>query len=163
MRILSLLFAVLLSFLSIEASAGSKRLVVAFFDYTPGGIGRASFKSLRSSHFEHACWQHFVEIDGIEKAYIENLPRFLDRELLLSAIYGKASAAQQFAKSLEAEGLDGAYAFVSDASGKYVTIHGIGYQGGGVTSSASLRMPPSGLVPNSALSKALCEASSSMD
>jgi hypothetical protein len=158
-----ILLVLLLSLATVEASAGSKRLVVAFFDYTDDGIGKASFKSLRSSGMEHPCWEHFVEIEGIESAYIENPPKSLDRAVLQAAIRGARPAARQFASALSAEHFDGAYAFVLDPSGMYITIFGIHYQEGAVTTSASFQRPERGVVDPSVLSKALCEASKSMD
>jgi hypothetical protein len=159
-RIFIFLFLFLMA---VNAHAGSKLLSVAFFDYSSAGLGKSSFKSLRASRYEHACWQKFGEIEGIETAYIENPPKSLDRELLLAAVHGSAVAAKQFSKLLGAEKLDGAYAFIPDATGAYVTVYGLNYQNGAISSSASFRMPTHGLVEKMALSRALCEASLSMD
>jgi hypothetical protein len=163
MRTIKLILGALLCAAAANAAAGSKNLTVAFFDYSDNGLGKASFKSVRTNHFEHACWQKFVEIEGIETAYIENPPKSLGRELLLNAIHGSPSAAEQFAGALKAEGLFGAYAFVLDATGKYATIYGINYQDGAISASASFRKPANGTVSNATFSKALCEASASMD
>lgn len=146
------------------ASAGYKTLSVAFFDYSTG-IGKTSFKALRASGYEHPCWhESFVEIQGINTAYIEKPPASLQSELLLRAVRGDAVAAEQFRQQVKKEKLDGAYAFVPDPSGKYATIYGIGYQGIAVTSSASVRLPEDGKpIVNSTLSKRLCEAGKAMD
>lgn len=81
------------------ASAGSKTFSVAFFDYS-NGIGKTSFKALRASGYEHQCWQEsFVEIEGIDTAYIEKPPANLQRDLLLRAVRGDAAAAEQSACS----------------------------------------------------------------
>jgi hypothetical protein len=146
------------------ANAGSKTLSVAFFDFS-NGIGKASFKSLRASGYEHQCWhESFVEVEGIDTAYIEKPPASLQSELLLRAVRGDAVAAEQFRQQVKKEKLDGAYAFVPDPSGKYATIYGIGYQGIAVTSSASVRLPEDGKpIVNSTLSKRLCEAGKAMD
>lgn len=153
-----------LALFALEATAGYTNLVVAFFDYTASGVGKASFKSVRTNHYEHACWGKFVEIQGIEKAYIENPPKALNRELLLAAIHGSAEAAEQFAGTLKSENLLGAYAFIADPSGRFATLYGITYQDGAISTSASLPMPTKGtIIANAPFSKALCEASASMD
>ncbi len=163
MTFIRIFLALLVSLLALGANAGSKRLAVAFFDYSEDSVGKSSFKSLRTARIEHPCWQHFGEIEGIETAYIENPPKSLDRMGLLAAVRGSLPAARQFAASLRAEHLDGAYAFVPDPTGRYASILGIHYQDGAITSSASFRKPEKGLIDPSALSKALCEASKSMD
>ncbi|SFG83803.1 hypothetical protein SAMN05518865_1203 [Duganella sp. CF458] len=146
------------------ASAGSKTLSVAFFDYS-NGVGKTSFKALRASGYEHQCWhESFVEIEGIDTAYIEKPPASLQSDLLLRAVRGDASAAEQFRQQLEKTRLDGAYAFVPDPSGKYATIYGLGYQTISVTSSASVRLPVDGNpIANNTFSKRLCEAGKAMD
>src|SRR5574343_688180 len=107
---------------------GSKQLRVAFFDYTAGG-GKLSFKQLRSSGYQHPCWETgFVEIEGIETAYIDKPPSVLDKALLLQAVKGDAAAAEQFRQALKKADLNGAYAFVPDSSGRFGVLHGIGYQ-----------------------------------
>jgi hypothetical protein len=158
------LVSLALCFAPMIAIAGSKPLSVAFFDFSTG-VGKASFKALRSSGFEHPCWsESFVEITGIQTAYIEKVPPFLQRNLLLGAVRGDAKAAEQFRQQLEQMDLNGAYAFVPDPSGHYGVIYGIGYQSIAVTSSASIAIPDGGkLISNNVLSKRLCEASKSMD
>ncbi|WP_426168858.1 hypothetical protein [Pseudoduganella sp. R-34] len=146
------------------ASAGSKTLSVAFFDYS-NGIGKTSFKALRASGYEHQCWQEsFGEIEGIDTAYIEKPPANLQRDLLLRAVRGDAAAAEQFRLQLNNARLSGAYAFVPDPSGSFATIYGLGYQSIAVTSSASVRLPEDGKpIANTTFSKRLCEASKAMD
>ncbi|MGW8390575.1 hypothetical protein [Pseudoduganella sp. HUAS MS19] len=146
------------------ASAGSKTLTVAFFDYS-NGIGKKSFKALRASGYEHQCWREsFVEINGIDTAYIERPPASLQGDLLLRAVRGDAAAAEQFRQQLSNARLNGAYAFVPDPSGEYATIYGLGYQTIAVTSSASVSIPEDGKpIANSTFSKRLCEAGKAMD
>ncbi|WP_426341396.1 hypothetical protein ACN9MZ_06465 [Pseudoduganella sp. S-14] len=146
------------------ASAGSKTLSVAFFDYS-NGIGKTSFKALRASGYEHQCWhESFVEIEGIDTAYIEKPPANLQRDLLLRAVRGDATAAEQFRQQLNNARLNGTYAFVPDPSGRYATVYGLGYQSIAVTSSASVRVPEDGKpIANSTFSKRLCEAGKAMD
>ena len=156
--------ALCLSLLAGSAVAGSKPLTVAFFDFT-GGVGKASFKALRTSGIEHPCWQGFVEITGIETAYIENPPKGLDPQELRRAVLGDAAAAERFRLALSNAKLDGAYAFMSDPSGRFGVVHGIGYQTISVTSSASMALPEGKkqLLDAKVLSKHLCEASKAMD
>ena len=163
MPLARLLTTLLLCTLCLDAGAGYKTLIVAFFDYSDAGVGKASFKALRASSYEHDCWQRFVEIQGIDTAYVDQLPKSLDKALLLEAVHGSRPATERFSKALQAEGLNGAYAFVQDATGRYATILGINYQDGAVSSSASFRTPASGPIPKAVLSKALCEASRAMD
>lgn len=163
MRLARSLLFILFALATFNASGGSKRLVVAFFDYTEEGFGRLSFKSLRAAQFEHPCWQRFVEIQGIEKAFIERSPKSLDPAVLLDAVHGSSSAAKRFARLLKSEGMDGAYAFLLDSTGAYATVHGIHYHEGAITASAAFRTPKSGLIDPTVLSKAICEASKSMD
>ncbi|WP_431476842.1 hypothetical protein [Massilia eburnea] len=157
-------FFALLLCAPILASAGSKTLSVAFFDYS-SGIGKSSFKALRASGYEHQCWhESFVEIEGIDTAYIEKPPASLQSDLLLRAVRGDAGAAEQFRQQLEKTRLNGAYAFVPDPSGKYATVYGLGYQTISVTSSASVRIPEDGKpIANNTFSKRLCEAGKAMD
>ena len=164
MRVKSLLVLLACVFSMCSAHAGSKRLAVAFFDYSKTDLGKTSFKAMRVAKYNHDCWDRFVEIEGIETAYIENPPKSLDRNLLLQAIRGSASAASDFALALKAEHLNGAYAFVLDPTGTYATIYGLAYQSdGAITNSASIRKPDSGNFDFATFSKALCEASKSMD
>ena len=146
------------------ANAGHRTLSVAFFDYS-NGIGKTSFKALRASGYEHQCWhESFVEVQGIDTAYIEKPPASLQSDLLLRAVRGDAAAAEQFRLQLSKAKLDGAYAFVPDPSGKYATIYGVGYQAISVTSSAYVRVPEDGQpIANSTFSKRLCEAGKAMD
>jgi hypothetical protein len=157
------LFALLLSG-PLAANAGYKTLTVAFFDYS-NGIGKTSFKALRASGYEHQCWhESFVEIQGIDTAYIEKPPASLQSDLLLRAVRGDAAAAEQFRLQLNKAKLDGAYAFVPDPSGRYATVYGLGYRTVAVTSSASVEIPEGGkLIANSTFSKRLCEAGKAMD
>ena len=158
----SLGFATLL-LTSLTASAGSKPLVVAFFDFSKAELGTKSFKALREKNFEHACWRKFVEIDGIESVQFDKFPKSLDKTKLLDAVRGSPNSATEFAKALSAEGFNGAYAFVLDASGTYATIYGISYQSGAISAGASIRKPASGLIDKDVLSKAMCEASRALD
>ncbi|MBC3882016.1 hypothetical protein H8K35_09995 [Undibacterium sp. LX40W] len=148
---------------SLAANAGSKPLVVAFFDFSKTELGTKSFKAMRDKNFEHPCWRKFVEIDGIESVQFDKFPKALDRTKLIEAVHGSAASATEFAKALSAEGFNGAYAFVMDASGTYATIYGISYQSGAISAGASVRKPASGLIDKDLLSKALCEASRALD
>ena len=146
-----------------SSHAGLKPLNVAFFDYSKAEIGIKSFKALRDKNYEHACWRKFVEIDGIESVQFEKFSKKLDKAKLLEAVHGVASAATNFADALREEGYNGAYAFVPDASGTYLTIYGISYQTGAISTAASIKKPASGLIDKEILSKALCEASRALD
>lgn len=143
--------------------AGLKPLNVAFFDYSKNEIGAKSFKALREKSFEHACWRKFAEIDGIESVQFEKFTTKLEKNKLLDAVHGSMPAATEFAKVLNTEGYNGAYAFVPDASGTYFTIYGISYQTGAISTAASIKKPASGLIDKEILSKALCEASRALD
>jgi hypothetical protein len=148
---------------STSAFSGSKPLTVAFFDFS-NGVGKASFKALRASGFEHPCWhESFVEITGIETAYIEKLPKAVNPDDFKQALLGDAVAAERFRQSLAAAGLNGAYAFTLDVSGGFGVIHGMGYQSIGIASSASMPIDGKKPVQQSTFSKRLCEASKSMD
>lgn len=146
-----------------SSHAGLKPLNVAFFDYSKAEIGTKSFKALRDKNYEHACWRKFVEIDGIESVQFEKFSKKLDKAKLLEAVRGSAPAATSFADALREDGFNGAYAFVPDATGNYLTVYGISYQSGAISAGASIRKPASGLIDKDVLSKALCEASRSMD
>lgn len=147
-----------LSLLAVNAHAGMKTLTVAFFDYTESGVGKDSFKALRTSGYTHACWDNLGEIQGIDKAYIENPPKSLDRNLLLAATRGSMAAARKFAAALNAEHLDHAYAFVPDPTNTYVTLYGIDAESGAVAAAASFYKPAKGVVDGALLSKAFCQA-----
>jgi hypothetical protein len=97
----------------------------------------------------------------IAHAYIENPPRALDVATLLEATGGSRSAAKDFASQLTAEKMDGAFAYVPDPSGRFVTIYGISARDAAVTTAASISIDQ--LVSLPILSKALCEAAASMD
>ncbi len=165
MPFIRLVITAMLALAPVFSLAGDKPLIVAFFDFTKNEVGKTSFKQLRTSGYEHPCWsESFVEISGIQTAYIEKLPQTLDRGLLLKAVRGDAQAAEQFRLSLGKAKLNGAYAFVPDPSGSFASVYGIGYQSIAVTSSASVRLPETGnTIDAKTLSKRLCEASKSMD
>lgn len=146
-----------------SANAGLKPLNVAFFDYSKGEIGTKSFKAMRDKNFEHPCWRKFVEIDGIESVQFDKFPKALERAKLIEAVHGSAASANEFARALSTEGFNGAYAFVPDATGNYLTVYGISYQNGAISAGASIRKPASGLIDKEVLSKALCEASRALD
>ena len=157
-------FVVAMLFLTpFSSHAGLKPLNVAFFDYSKGEVGTKSFKALRDKNYEHPCWRKFVEINGIESVQFEKFPKKLDKDKLLNAVHGAASAATSFADALRDEGYNGAYAFVPDSTGNYLTVYGISYQSGAISAGASIRKPASGLIDKEILSKALCEASRALD
>ncbi|MFC7421756.1 hypothetical protein ACFQNF_18005 [Iodobacter arcticus] len=161
-KIFSFFFITLLCY-SHTALSGDNPLTVAFFDFS-SGVGKASFKSLRASGIEHPCWhESFVEISGIETAYIEKLPKSLDPNDFRQALLGNAVAAERLRKSISAAGLNGAYAFTVEVSGKFGVIHGMGTQNIGIASSASTSITEGKLIQNSTFSKRLCEASKSME
>lgn len=157
------LFVLVFSLFAATAQAGLKPLNVAFFDYSKGEIGIKSFKALRDKNYEHACWRKFVEIDGIESVQFEKFSKKLDKAKLLEAVHGVVPAATNFADALREEGFNGAYAFVPDPTGSYLTVYGISYQSGAISSAASIKRPSSGFIDKDLLSKALCEASRALD
>ena len=148
---------------SAATHAGSKHLVVALVDYSDDEMGKKSFKALRASGHEDACWERFVEIQGIRTAYIENVPKSISRERLLDALHGSLPAAKELAGVARSEGLDGILAYVPDASGRYATVHGLSNSSASITASASLLKPARGLIAPAAFSKALCDAMRSVD
>lgn len=143
--------------------AGSKWLVVSFFDFSQAQLGKSSFKALRLGKYQHPCWKHFGEIKGIKEAYIENPPKGLNQQTLLDAIHGSGQAAGEFASQLKSERMFGAFAFVPDPSGRFATVQGINYQDGAISISASIPISGRSPIPDHVMSKALCEAAASMD
>ena len=150
--------------------AGSKWLSVAFVDYSANGVGKASFKALRASEYQDKCWQNFVEIEGIETAYIDKVPSALDQAARNPRLFGGARSqaeqqrgAEAIRQQVEAASLFGVYIFVPDANGKTATIYGIGYQQDKLSRSKPVALPGNGLIDKKVLSKRLCEASKVMD
>lgn len=147
------------------AWAGSKQLTAAFLDLTAGTQGKRAFKALRASQLEHSCWHDgfFSEIDGVQTVYLENPPGALHVEDFRKAVHGDARAAEQVRSAIHAAGLNGAWLFMPDVSGRYGVIYGMGGQSIAISSSASVALPGTGRMDARTFSRRLCEASKAMD
>ncbi len=159
---LALLFTVALLLIE-PALAGSKQLTVAFVDYSADGVGRASFKALRASGYQDKCWQNFVEIDGIETAYIDKVPSGVLAAPLKQAAGGNRQAIRAVSQALSDAELFGVYIFMPDAAGKTATIYGVDYHQDKLSRSKPIVLTGKKLIDKQVLSKRLCEASKVMD
>ena len=155
----ALLFAALLSQASPVLADNGRLLNVAFVDASADGIGKASFKALRTSGYENACWRQFSSIKGIGVAHIDDVPANVSHEVNAS-FTNKSFKSAGIRRALAEAQLDGVYIFISN--------DGTGYLRGVTARTAATHSPKpiplSGqLIDQDLLSQRLCAASRAMD